>query len=146
MVTTLIAIWGAVLSTALAGVEFWRQRRRLKITVDYMVDNLGSQHVRVAVANAGRRPVTIDMPVFILDHHVDKDSHRMAFNTETSQHQYPLTLTEGQSAYELVSYQTLLGIASDFTEDRRVWGSVRDQLGNQYRSKSPLTLSPTKSS
>ena len=61
--TILIALWGALLSTILAVREYFKDRRKVKVTYSSVItsNNLGNPItlVEVKVVNIGHRPITI---------------------------------------------------------------------------------------
>lgn len=65
IVTAIVALWGAILSTVVAVRQFLGERVRVKFTVKKNMEMVGDPRYRdttltiLAVTNIGRRPVTI---------------------------------------------------------------------------------------
>ena len=104
--TTILAIWGAVVSTILAFLrvkEFYREDRpKIKVTVegDYYV--LPKNHpqnpyrdkplVSITAINVGRRPVTLKKAGLLMPRNKEKKKYLVGVDSVTS-----IDLTEGKS-------------------------------------------------
>ncbi len=80
-VTTFLAVWGALLSTALGGWTIFRDLRdRAKLQLDVMIGNVvpgddKTDYLFITITNVGRRPVVIKSWAF----HFEKREGRREF-------------------------------------------------------------------
>lgn len=132
-VTTIIAIWGAVVSTVLAGVkvsEFLHDRKahvRVTFEPEVIMPLLGnvSECCEIRAVNRGKKPVTIAALVLQLSDGCTFNPVRLECY---SRHDLPATLmeSEGLSAYLRKSEVPL---------EKVTWAFARATDGTIYRSK-----------
>ena len=94
-ITLLIALWGAVLSTAKVLYDYSRNIRRLKVYLAYgfltQGNIVGPNIISISVMNVGYRDVTLNSMGFILP-----DKHYIMIIEPQSNVKFPYTLSEGK--------------------------------------------------
>lgn len=129
--TTLIAAWGAVLSTFVVLRELWRTRGRARVSVGYTAAGrpVTTQPFVLAatISNHGREPIFVARAVF--------DTGRVAvsstqFDTATP---LPIELKPGQSYTATFDAQSVWATSPN-DRFREVRALFYDQLGRSYAS------------
>lgn len=64
IITLVIAVWGALLSTILAFREAFKDKRKLRMLLEYVT---GTNLYRLVITNVGHRPITIEQIAFAFD-------------------------------------------------------------------------------
>lgn len=130
-----LGIWGAGLSSILAVREFVKDRRSLRIQVEYMVPEKTS---RLSVANTGQRPVTI----VGIEAHIRQGKtwqrNKRALANSPGNGPLPVTLADS----EHVGYMLHWDLSAAFCRNRR-WVRLRiiDSDGRVH-SRARVTLNP----
>ncbi len=125
-VTTVLAIYGAVLSTLLAIFEIVKEQRRIGIILE--LHQFSGGYI-VTIVNIGHRPITIVAMTVAIG--PDGMTIRQgSLLTENGQPPFPVTLTDGQ--------HTRIGlsevVSQEITEQKeQVFISVFDAEGREYK-------------
>jgi hypothetical protein len=77
IITTILAIWGSLLSTVLFCFKIWEMRRdRFRLTISLGIDNRGPEINLISITNHFRNPITIDaMQLFWSTKLKDENTH-----------------------------------------------------------------------
>jgi hypothetical protein len=146
--TTLLAAWGACLST----YQAWTKRRETKTDVRVSLNlnvvraggrSHGERFIRIDVRNHGFRPVTFAQSCSCLE--VDGLDRKLALPIPITQTTFPVTLASGQAftmlamyvavAGELVKHeQKLGGMTVSLASAGLIRAVVWDQLSQEFRS------------
>ncbi len=139
--TLVLAIWGAILSTALAvlkALEYRKDRANIKVTVmgNYKVVPIGEAYgnkplVMITAANKGRRPVALAGAALKLPR---KKGHLICFDSMTATR--PFELTEGKS-HPYLMFEDDVKERYGLTPEKYV-ACVWDATGKKYWSHNKL--------
>lgn len=143
IITLIIAIWGAVLSTIVFIQGLIRNRRKLKISLVHEYD---SEKLKIHIVNAGEKPVEIRM--INVNPHIHTFKFRCRKQTQIGHIHYgedifetipdlPKMLDSGNSCEYYLSNITAEKI---FSNDMKVLITVFDSLSKKYKKHSVVTL------
>jgi hypothetical protein len=129
------ALWGAILSTVLGVRELRREKRNLRVFLEYVT---GYERYQVVIVNTGFRPVTINavsieaLPAYKgAPAPIDDEMETGPYLTEESEEKLPATLKDGDALTLEVDH---------LLQDRvshgkgRLDALVYDAEGNLYKS------------
>lgn len=136
LITLLIALWGALLSSYSALSRHWHKTRRLRVTLlrapqFEMPDSL-EPSFRIEAVNPGERTVTIKSCVLRV-----KSGGWLSIPTERCEIMFPHELQEGENCrcwIELGNVARELH-SKDFAGQVKVAGEFCDSLGKRFQSK-----------
>jgi hypothetical protein len=158
MVTALLAIYGAVLSTATFAVLLLSKRWRLYISVGAGHTPNGGERIALYIANAGERPITlIDIFMNVLQNvhfwlsikrlpireaiqrlHYRHSSWSIFFNREfivTDPYPFPVEIMPGRTVtVQFDSKKILDSLTDDEPTPTCIFFTITDALGNDHDS------------
>lgn len=137
ILTSILALYGALLSSLVFWKEHEKSKRKLKITMKHGFLTYGNggtsdNHLMLEASNDGHKPVTISSVSIELP-----NNRKLAFANPEGTHKLPHELTEGKSIttwYPLKHLETNL-IESGFSKDVYVKATFTDQTGKNHKSK-----------
>ena len=125
-----IAIYGALLSTALLINELLKQRKKLTIILEHVT---WYESVNVLITNSGHRPITltaISIKVLIPDQDFwEPVPHTALFGVEQENDPFPITVKNGES----ISFPLGPVLTNDLIINRmKAKISIQDSEGKEY--------------
>jgi hypothetical protein len=132
-ITAILATYGAILSSYLAIREILKERRQLKIILEYVAFR---EIARLIITNSGHRPVTITDIAADVYQEGDEGNNNLAEVPQgaliSGDYDLPKLLSDGQTViYELGA--VLSGIIIEgFSKEKNVHIAVFDAEGNSY--------------
>jgi hypothetical protein len=136
ILTTLAALWGAVLSTYLLRVQLVENRRSLKVTLTGGAFTSGSSTSNLFlftnVGNTGKRPIKIDSANLQLPN--GRSIITLQNDTNVT---LPHLLTDGEGCRFWASYSALIDALREYgiSEKTKIRAQVHDEAGGVYVSK-----------
>ena len=137
LITLLIAVWGAFLSSILGFSRIYDRKRRLKVSAGIayisIIDGLQEAVFSISCVNKGVRPIVLDRYGILMPKLPNigfKDEHPNA-------QQFPITLVEGQTFGVLAYGRQLQPLfhSAGYTNIFEIRGYIRDTTGKIYKSK-----------
>lgn len=145
IVTALLALYGAVLSTIIFFKEQRKGMRRINLTLRYGFltydEGLSNQMLIFEVINPGFKAVTINGPQLRF-----ADGKSMIFPVPNSNVRFPYTVEEGKSAHTWIELQTLIDSLrrNGYSNSVKFKGVVHDQTGREFATKKWMKLDLTR--
>ena len=136
VITALVAIYAAVLSTWTLLHQMDLTERKIEIDISYGFiprgPDLGSTMLIMTIVNPGHKSVAVQSPTLLLP-----NGRQVVFLHPNSEVQFPHTLPEGQNCH---SWTPLVELASQIQEHGlsgtvELVAIVKDQVGGEYRSE-----------
>lgn len=133
VLTALVAIYGAVLSTIVFIKEQQKNRRQVNLTLTYgfltFDHGLSDQMLIFQISNPGYKNVTINGPQLRLH-----DNKSMIFPFPNSNVKFPYTLEEGKSVHTWIELKELIrGLkANGYNGTVKFKAKISDQTGKDF--------------
>lgn len=135
VVTAIISVYGAVLSTYVAILQRIQFKRKIKVEISYGLNpSDGSKLIILQACNFGIRSISLEEPSMILP-----DNKKVSFLLGGLPYDviFPYNLEEGKKCLVYWKTEDLDEelISSGFKDKVKIIGSFRDELGVTYKSK-----------
>lgn len=132
-ITTILAIWGAILSTVLAIQRLQENRRRLKVEVGISLIGAATveKYLYLHASNISKRPISLSSYGLLLP---DKKQY---WRENESPYQFPTLLTDGQATEIWMKLEDVLNKLKKegYKGKIKIRGFFKDVTGKRYSSK-----------
>jgi len=141
IITAIVAIYGAALSTYIFITNLRQRRRQLTVTLTKgfrtSAQGLSPPMFIITVANPGNRAVSIDTPYIELP-----DRATLVWLEPLSDVRFPYELEEGKNCHVWAEIEEVTGelVKKGHSGTVKLTAKVRDRTGKIYSSRKPLTL------
>ena len=136
LITAVVALYGAVLSTVIFCNNRKKQARKvsIRISTGFLTGNteLSEQMLLIEVSNPSQKEITLDPPFIVLP-----DRRNMIFPDIGSEVSFPASLSSGKSIHSWIPLNAVKQrlVESGFTVRVKLKTSIRDQTGKTFRSR-----------
>jgi len=136
LLTGIIAIYGAVLSTVIFTKEQQKSKRQIRINMKFgfltFTNGISPQMLLIEIINPGLKPVTINGPQLRLP-----DGRSLIMPIPNSNIKFPYELGEGKSVHTWIEVKDLKDTLLNFgyIEQVKIKAVVMDQTGKEFYSR-----------
>lgn len=134
LITTILATWGAILSTVVAIQQLQENRRRLKVEINISLVGYGNaveKYLSLQSSNISKRPISLSSYGLLLP------DRKKYWRENESPYQFPTQLTDGQATTIWMKWEDVLNKLKEegYKGKIKVRGFFDDVTGKRYLSK-----------